>query len=221
MNSLSYFIIFVILGICLFISNKSQYSSETFLNNLPSAPASIDVQQLSSSSLKINWSRTVEDLIDPIKGYIIMLKNSNDIKKGVFLNFKVDETCIDNCEYIIDNISLIPDMDYKIGVMAVNKNGGSPVIEKNFKTNPLPTSTPTSSPSPSSSSSSTTPTPTINSLDPYIDNMILRADGVYDWKGDYPDTYENDIKLSLDTMNKELIKDLQEYRVNVHIGTVS
>ncbi len=221
MNSLSYFIIFVILGICLFISNKSQASSETFLNNLPSVPTSIDVEQLSDSSLKIKWTRP-EDNQEPIKGYIIMLKNVNDIKKGVFLNFKIDETCINNCEYIIDNISLIPNMDYKIGVIAVNKNGGGPAIETTFKTAPLPTSTPTSSPSPSpSSSTTTTPTPTINSLDPYIDNMILRADGVYDWKGDYPDTYENDIKLSLKTLNDEVKKDLQEYRVNVHIGTVS
>ena len=51
--------------------------------------------------------------------------------------------------------------------------------------------------------------------------MVLRADGLYDWDNTiwkYPDTYNYDIKQSLNVLNDQVKKDLQEYRVNVHIG---
>ena len=159
-----------------------------------------------------------------------MLKNKTDPKKGFFLNFKIDQTC-ENCEYIINNISLIPDVYYTIGVIAVNNNGGGKSIETDFRTAPLPSPSPSPSPSSSSSSSSSpspssspVPTSTSNPLDLYVDNMISRADGVYAWNKDvlkYPDTYQDDIKQSLKTLNDQVKTDLQEYRINIHLSALN
>ena len=59
-------------------------------------------------------------------------------------------------------------------------------------------------------------------LDNELNNMIIRANGVYEVDSDklsYPDTYLSDIKESINTVNNMVKKDLQEYRMNVHITT--
>ena len=57
-------------------------------------------------------------------------------------------------------------------------------------------------------------------LDNELNNMIVRANGVYEVDSDklsYPDTYLKDVKESVNTLNNMVKKDLQEYRMNIHI----
>jgi hypothetical protein len=57
-------------------------------------------------------------------------------------------------------------------------------------------------------------------LDNELQNMVARANGVYEIDSDqlkYPDVFLSDIKQSINTMNDMVKKDLQEYRINVHL----
>jgi hypothetical protein len=57
-------------------------------------------------------------------------------------------------------------------------------------------------------------------LDNELQNMVARANGIYEINSDqlqYPDVFLSDIKQSINTMNDMVKKDLQEYRVNVHL----
>jgi hypothetical protein len=98
----------------------------------------------------------------------------------------------------------------------------------------------TSSSSTSSSSSTPTPTSTINQvmgedliqsslrdrqiyLDNELKNMTVRANGVYELNAstlEYPNTYLDDVKQSIKTINDSVKRDLQEYRLNVHVSAV-
>ena len=59
-------------------------------------------------------------------------------------------------------------------------------------------------------------------LDSELQNMIIRADGIYEVNKTelaYPDAYLNDVKQSISTMNDTIKKDLQEYRLNIHLAS--
>jgi dGTP triphosphohydrolase len=59
-------------------------------------------------------------------------------------------------------------------------------------------------------------------LDNELQNMIIRADGVYETNKTelaYPDKYLDDIKQSISTINDSVKKDLQEYRLNIHLAS--
>ena len=50
--------------------------------------------------------------------------------------------------------------------------------------------------------------------------MIIRADGVYEVNKDtlsYPNISIDDVKQSIYTINDAVKKDLQEYRLNIHL----
>jgi hypothetical protein len=58
-------------------------------------------------------------------------------------------------------------------------------------------------------------------LDNELNNMIVRANGIYEVDSDklsYPDTYLADVRESINTVNNMVKKDLQEYRMNIHIA---
>ena len=60
-------------------------------------------------------------------------------------------------------------------------------------------------------------------LDSQLQAMTSKANGIYEInKNDltYPDTYLTDIKKSIKTLNDQVTKDLQEYRLNVHFSSV-
>ena len=60
-------------------------------------------------------------------------------------------------------------------------------------------------------------------LDNELKNMTSRANGIYEVNStslNYPDTYIDDIKQSVKTLNDTVKKDLQEYRLNLHLASV-
>ena len=215
MNSLSYLILFIILVICLSVNNYTK--KEKFGDvDLPGKPEIRRVEHIEPDSVKISWDKPTTPVGFPITGYMIMLKKSDNTSKGIYLNFKSDQVDCINCEYTITNIPLIAKTYYTIGVLAINSNGSGLPARAEFQTKNIATIIPTPSSTPSASSR-------LSTLDPYLDNMISRADGIYSFnKGvlEYPDTFEKDAKNSLSTLNEEVIKELQEGRINIHIGMV-
>jgi hypothetical protein len=222
MKVLSYLILFIILVICLSMNNYVK--KEKFGDvDLPGKPEITLVEHIEPDSVKIIWKKPTTPVGFPITGYMIMLKKSDNSSKGVYLNFKTDNVDCVNCEYTITNIPLISKTYYTIGVLAINSNGSGLPGKSEFQTKNTTTIMPTPSSPPSSSSSSVSSLSASSSLDPYLDNMISRADGIYSFnKGvlEYPDTFEKDAKDSVSTLNEEVIKELQEGRINIHIGMV-
>ena len=217
MKAVSYLILFVILAICLLMSNNLKTKKEQFGDaELPGMPTDLVAEHIEPDSVKLKWKSSSQ--VSPITGYMIMLKKSDNQSKGIYLNFKSDAVDCINCEYTITNIPLIAKSYYTVGVLAINNNGaGLPArVEFQTKTNAAIAQPTTSiSSSPNSAASST-------ALDPYLNNMIARADGIYSFNSgvlEYPDTFEEDAKNSLATLNDEVIKELQEGRINIHIGS--
>lgn len=214
MKVLSYLILFIILVICLSMNNKKE---KFFVDvNLPGKPEIISVEHIEPDSVKLKWRKSTTPVGLPITGYMVMLKKSDNSSKGVYLNFKSEGVDCENCEYVITNIPLVSDSYYTVGVLGINKNGAGIPARSEFKTK---TKAILAKPSPSPSS----PPSKNTNLDPYLNNMISRADGLYSFnKGvlDYPDTFEEDSKESLKTLNESVMQELQEGRINVHIGTV-
>jgi hypothetical protein len=219
MKAVSYLILFVILAICLLMSNNLKTKKEQFGDaELPGMPTDLVAEHIEPDSVKLKWKSSSQ--VSPITGYMIMLKKSDNQSKGIYLNFKSDAVDCINCEYTITNMPLVAQTYYTVGVLAINNNGAGLPARVEFQTKtkaamPRPTTSTSSSSKAAASSSAAA------ALDPYLDNMIARADGIYSFnKGvlEYPDTFEEDAKNSLATLNDEVIKELQEGRINIHIG---
>jgi hypothetical protein len=235
MKYLTYIILLVLLGICLF-STKEKFYEIPHSSQLPGIPSNLKIEESTrtNNTIKITWGAPTSPDDDILKGYLIMLKKATDtIGNGMYINFKLDGTsCTNKCRYILNNLNLVPNTNYIIGVMGFNNRGTGPVASANFLSIPLPptpspsatnSNSTTSNPNPTSSSSSTSSTSSTSSnIDRYVNNMISRAEGVYEWENNdwkYPDTYEYDVKQSLKVLNDKVKQDLQEYRIAVHLGT--
>ncbi len=215
--------------VCLFYSPKK----ENYFNAVDKKPnivtdLVIEESTKTNNLVTVRWVSPGNPISPPnpnedtsIKGYIIMLKKtSSGPEKGVYMRFYADSAAqnCNNCEYTLTNLSLESDTSYTIQVMPFNRFGSGPIASKTFQSVPTPSSSPSPSPS-----SSPTPLPP-STMDEYINNMVLRADGLYDWDNTpfkYPDTYNYDVKQSLNVLNDQLKKDLQEYRINVHLGAAA
>jgi hypothetical protein len=202
-------ILIIIIVICLYVSEK--YENPSLNSLVPGMPSNLNVSNIQTNSITLSWGLPNTPLQDRIKGYILMIRKLNDTTDAFYVKMYENSTCI-NCNYVFNNIDLDSDTDYVVGVMGFNRAGtGSPVY-KTFHS--------------LTTSNSSTPTPTIKSinssnvLDRNLNNLISRADGIYDYDNSlkYPDTYENDIKQSLKTLNDQVKRDLQEYRINVHLA---
>jgi hypothetical protein len=210
--------------------------SEKFAD-IPSIPVIQNVKY-ENNSILVNWDKPTST--DSIINYIIFItkpNENNENNENVYLQLVSDPTCV-SCSYTINNLNLLPNTDYSISVMAINKNGPSPAalpVIFNTLSTPEPTSTPTSTPEPTPTYTSV-PTPTLtledsirmmqnertSYLDSDLQNMIIRADGIYEVNKTelaYPDRYLNDIKQSINTINDTVKKDLQEYRLNIHVAS--
>jgi predicted nucleic acid-binding Zn-ribbon protein len=242
MKGIFYIIIFgillVILLYSLFLYNKNSNKNNNNINInnkiqekflIPNKPVVTSVDFV-DGFLSIGWNKPVET--SDITGYIIMVKKNNDIEDGLFMKFSSEIDC-EKCKYEIKNLKLDEDSEYVVSVMAVNKEGTglpSDITKQSIFKTPLPTSVPTQS----VLHSQQTPIPTIfaedkikladsqkkNYLDDELQNMIIRADGVYEVNKDtlsYPDISIDDVKQSIHTINDAVKKDLQEYRLNIHL----
>jgi hypothetical protein len=235
-----YVLIFIVIIACLALSYKYKYNqqiiSEKFAD-VPSTPV-ITNAIYENNSILINWNKPTS--IDPIIKYFILIQKSDNNSEGVYLHIVTDPTCT-SCSYTINNLNLIANSDYYISIMAINLNGASiPSAPFNFNTlstTPTETSIPSSTYTPEPSSTYTSvPTPTLTLedsirmmqnerktyLDSELQNMIIRADGIYEVDKTelaYPDTYLNDVKQSINTINDLVKKDLQEYRLNIHVAS--
>lgn len=235
MKGIFYIIIF---GILLVISVYSLFLYRKNINInikiqekfvIPNKPVITSVDFV-DGLLSIGWNKP-EGLSD-ITGYIIMVKKNNDMEDSLFMNFSSEIDC-EKCKYKIKNLKLDEGSEYVVSVMAVNKEGTSlpsDIIKQSIFKIPLPTSAPTQS----ILNTEQTPIPTIfaedkikladsqkkNYLDDELQNMIIRADGVYEVNKDtlsYPDISIDDVKQSIHTINDAVKKDLQEYRLNIHL----
>ena len=215
----------------------NQKISEKFAD-IPSIPVIQNVKYENNSVL-VNWDKPIST--DIIINYIIFITKPNENNEGVYLHLVSDPTCV-SCSYTIHNLNLLPNITYSISVMAINKNGPSPPslpVIFNTSSTLEPTSTPTSTPESTPESTPTytsVPTPTLtledsirmmqnerkSYLDSELQNMIIRADGIYEVDKTelaYPDRYLNDVKQSINTINDTVKKDLQEYRLNIHVAS--
>jgi hypothetical protein len=227
MKYIFYVILLFIIVICLFYSPKK----ENYFDGIDKKPNIIDDKTLeieestkTNNSITVRWKSPGNPVSPPkpnedtsIKGYIIMLKKTAlGLEKAVYMKFYIDseaQNC-NNCEYTLTGLSLESDTNYTIQVMPFNNFGSGPIASRTFQSVPSPSSSPSP---PTSSPTQSQP----NTLDEYVNNMVLRADGLYDWDNTpfkYPDTYNYDVKQSLNVLNDQLKKDLQSYRINVHLG---
>jgi hypothetical protein len=239
-----YLLIFIVILGCLAISFKYKYNyklqiSEKFAD-IPDVPV-ISSVKYENNSILLNWTRP--NSIDPIINYFIFIKKADENTEGVYLHVVSEPNCT-SCTYTINNLNLIHNSDYYVSVMAININGASPASEPfNFKTlvetpTQTPTQTPTDTPTitPTQTPFQSTPVPTLtledtirmmqNEKKTYLDselkNMIIRADGIYEVNKTelaYPDKYLDDVKQSINTINDVVKKDLQEYRLNIHLSS--
>jgi hypothetical protein len=237
-----YLLIIVVIIACLALSYKynQQIISEKFAD-VPAIPV-IKSIKYENNSVLVNWDKPIS--ADPIINYFIFINKLDENKEGVYLHLVSDSKCT-SCSYTINNLNLLPNTNYYVSVMAINKNGASaPSANFNFNTtSPSSTLTPASTLTPSSTltptstltpSSTLTPTLTLEDsirmmqnerksyLDSELQNMIIRADGIYEVDKTelaYPDIYLNDVKQSINTINDTVKKDLQEYRLNIHVAS--
>ena len=202
-----------------------QQISEKFAD-VPAIPI-VTFVTYENNSIIIKWNKPAST--EPIINYFIFINKLNSNNESLYMNILSDTTCT-SCSYTINNLNLVDNTDYYVSVMAVSKNGaGIPSLPFNFKT---PSPSPSPSPSPTYTS---VPTPTLtledsirmmqnekkSYLDSELQNMIVRADGIYEVNKkelSYPDTYLNDVKKSINTINDVVKKDLQEYRLNIHMA---
>jgi hypothetical protein len=229
-----YLLIIIVIIACLVTvkSYKKQMISEKFAD-VPSIPIVTNVKY-ENNSIIINWNKP--DSTEPIINYFIFINKSAENNEGVYLHLVSDSTCT-ACSYTINNLNLLPNTDYYISVMAINSNGASePSLLYNFMTSSATPSPTTPSPTTSSPTYTSVPTPTLtledsirmmqnerkSYLDSELQNMIIRADGIYEVDKTelaYPDRYLNDVKQSINTINDTVKKDLQEYRLNIHVAS--
>jgi hypothetical protein len=208
-----------------------QKISENF-RDVPTKPEITNVNY-QNNSIIINWTKPTSK--KPIIKYFILIQKKDNTSESVYLNIVTDSTCTD-CSYTINNLKLTPNSNYNVSVMAINSNGASqPSLPFDFTTSSDPeiTTPPPTTPTPTYTS---VPTPTLTLEDSIrmmqnerkiylnneLQNMIVRADGIYEVDKTelaYPDTYLNDVKQSINTINDKVKKDLQEYRLNIHLAS--
>lgn len=226
-----YLLIFIVILGCLVFSYKSKISEK--FGDVPESPV-ISSVIYENNSILLNWSKPVSET--PITNYLVFIKKKDGTTDGVYLHLISDPKCTTStCTYTINNLNLLPSSEYYVSVIARNENGAS-LASKEFTFSTSTSITPTTSQSPSPTIDIITPTPMPlledkirmmeNEKKTYFDNelqnMIIRADGIYEVNKDelsYPDTYLNDVKQSISTINDMVKKDLQEYRLNVHLSS--
>ena len=248
MKIIFYLLIVAIIVFCLTVSlYRTKKENFLIVNSVPEKPDTVSVNyDNNKNSLLLSWKRPIS--LEPITSYLLMIKKLINDNNNIFMNFVSDSDC-ETCSYTFQNLKLEPSTIYTTAVIAINKYGASdPSTFYQFTTPPSPTSAPTSAPTPtstsssstSSSSSTPTPTSTINQvmgedliqsslrdrqiyLDNELKNMTVRANGVYELNAstlEYPNTYLDDVKQSIKTINDSVKRDLQEYRLNVHVSAV-
>ncbi len=240
MKVIFYLLIIIIIAYCLILN---LYRTETFNSETPEPPSVTTVSyQPTKNELTLNWTKP--DSIEPITGYIIMIKNilQSPQAPGLIMRFYNNSDC-ETCNYVIKDLDLDPASTYQVAIMAVNKYGTSEpgLGNRPFVTPIIPTAAPTSSPSPIIETPSPTGPSTLSTimeedriktaaanrqvyLDQELANMTSRANGIYEVGSntlDYPDNYLDDVKQSVKTLNDSVKKDLQEYRLNVHLAAVT
>jgi len=212
-------------------NNKVKLSERFTITGSPDKPL-ITSLNFSNGSLNISWNKPASST--DITGYVIMIRKNNAIDNGLFMNFSSNTDC-ENCTYTINNLSLDNNSNYGVSVMAVNTIGaGIPSDILNFQT-PEITLAPSSQPTePIINVPTQTTMPTIfgedkiksgeeqrkNYLNDELQNMISRADGIYEINQDnltYPNISIDDVKQSIHTINDTIKNDLQEYRLNIHL----
>jgi hypothetical protein len=246
-----YLLIFIILSYCLLTTHKvKEKFATTDVPTKPIITSA--VYNNNNNSLTIEWTHPPyadNTIVEPINSSIIFIKSQDSNDNGVYMQIANVSDCV-NCSYTLSNLNLIYGKTYDCSVLSINVNGvSSPADPVSFipdapPTEPPPqTSPPTEAPETVDASvlmPTTAPTtPGIYQmtledrikagedarrvyLDNELNNMIIRANGVYEVDSDklsYPDTYLSDIKESINTVNNMVKKDLQEYRMNVHITT--
>lgn len=225
----------IIISLYSLFSYRNNYNnkvSEKFLiTSIPNKPFITSIN-FSNGTLNISWNKPESST--EITGYIIMIKKNNAIDNGLFMNFSSNTDC-NECTYTINNLNLDSNSNYGVSVMAVNTiSAGIPSNILNFQT---PEITLPSTPQPTEAIINVpmqTTMPTIfgedkiksaeenrkNYLNDELQNMISRADGIYEINQDnltYPDISIDDVKQSIHTINDAVKNDLQEYRLNIHL----
>jgi len=210
-------------------NNKFKVSEKFLIMGSPDKPV-ITSLSFSNGTLNLSWNKP--DSSTNITGYIVMIKKNNAIDDGLFMNFSSDTDC-ENCTYTINNLNLDNNSNYGVSVMAVNTIGsGTPSAILNFQTPEI--TLPPQPTQPIINVPVQTIMPTIfgedkiksgeeqrkNYLNDELQNMISRADGIYEINQDnltYPNISIDDVKQSIHTINDAVKNDLQEYRLNIHL----
>ena len=210
-------------------NNKVKVSERFVITGSPDKPL-ITSLNFTDGTLNLSWNKP-ESSTD-ITGYVIMIRKNNAIDNGLFMNFSSNTDC-ENCTYTINNLNLDNNSNYGVSVMAVNKIGaGIPSTILNFQT-PEITLPPQTTQQIINVPVQTT-MPTIlgedkiklgeeqrkKYLNDELQNMISRADGIYEINQDnltYPNISIDDVKQSIHTINDTIKNDLQEYRLNIHL----
>ncbi len=241
MKVIFYLLIVIIIAYCLILN---LYRTETFFSEEPESPTSINVVYNSQKNeLRLSWSKPLS--LEAITGYIIMIKNilQTPQEPGLIMRFYNNADC-ETCDYVIKDLDLDAGSTYQVAIMAMNKYGTSvpglgnrpfvtPIIPT-IPPTPTPTKTLIETPSPTGASTLQTimeedrirdgATNKQVYLDQELANMTSRANGIYEVNSSslaYPDNYLDDVKQSIKTLNDSVKRDLQEYRLNVHLAAVT
>jgi hypothetical protein len=227
MKYLFFVILVVIIIVCLIISSPK--TNEKFAQGpKPQQPVIDSVEHILPNTLKISWKRPISPGDDPINGYLIMIKKSNDINSS-YLKLYGNKDCI-NCDYEIKNLNLESEKIYYVSIIAINKAGTSLPANK-FE---VKTKRKSGDASVVVASPTNTPLPTAvfeedrikaaeltrkKYLEDELHNMISRADGVYEVNKDkleYPNTFNQSLMDSIKTPNEQMLKDIQEYKLFIN-----
>ena len=240
MKIIFYLLIVVIIIYCLIINlyrNKKESFSET--PEKPVINRDRTKYDPTTNTLSLEWTKP--ESLEAITGYMIMIKKASDTGVGVFMKFYNEADC-ETCQYNITDLELEGETIYNVAVMAINKYGTSePSEPKSFVTPLMPTLPATSTPTPPIETPAPSGAPTLQTilgedgiqnslrnrqiyLDQELQNMTSRANGVYEVNSnhlEYPNNYIDEIRQSVKTLNDTVKKDLQEYRLNVHLAAVT
>ena len=235
MRILAFSILILILLVCLFYNLYESFADPT---PTPRAftygkPLNVKVEIIDIKTLNIMWDKPLAlRTAEPITGYVIMIARRGDMENGVYLRFSNDTDCFE-CTYRIENINLEYNTLYELSVMAVSGKGGSgiPSDRIEFKTPEDPNLELNSNTQPTNQPVNMLTGEELISqaesekrtyLDKELNNMVARAEGIYEidkTQLEYPDNYIDDVKQSISTINDHVMKDLQEYRLNLHLAT--
>jgi len=230
-HCLTYCILIGIILFCLYYSQKKEKFSD-LQKIVPGTPTQVSVKQEDASTLTVEWQNGLDPISDPIKGHIVMITTTANPKDGSYLHFSVDTKCDSRCSYKIANLGLKYQTDYNVAVIAVNNSGPSEVSPAmTFKSMPPMTPAPVVTNAPTEAPLAT-PVPTLfgedtikregnkKYIDRELEEMVKRAEEVYSIKAalNYPNTFIDDIKPSIKTLNDSVLKELQENRIGIHLN---